>query len=219
MIVFTSDHGDYLGDHWMGEKELFHDASARIPLIIVDPSEKADATRGSINQSLTEAIDLVPTFLDFAGGEVPDHILEGYSLLPEIYDTGQTPRDFVISEYDYSARPHLRQLSKDAKSCSLTMVFDGRWKLIWVEGHRPMLYDLKTDPKEVVDLGDSKKHQAQIKRMGEMMFSWARQQHTRVAISDAQIETSRCHDDAKDGVFLGFWDETELNAWRKRQSE
>ena len=35
MIVFTSDHGDYLGDHWMGEKELFHDVSVRIPLIIV----------------------------------------------------------------------------------------------------------------------------------------------------------------------------------------
>ena len=32
MIVFTSDHGDYLGDHWMGEKELFHDASARVPV-------------------------------------------------------------------------------------------------------------------------------------------------------------------------------------------
>ena len=82
-----------------------------------------------------------------------------------------------------------------------------------------MLYDLKTDPEEVVDLGDSKKHQTQIERMREMMFSWARQQHTRVAISDAQIETSRCHDDAEDGVYLGFWDETELNAWRKSQSE
>ena len=69
------------------------------------------------------------------------------------------------------------------------MVFDGRWKFIWVEGHRPMLYDLETDPEEVVDLGDSKKHQTQIERMREMMFNWARQQHTRVAISDAQIET------------------------------
>ena len=38
MIVFTSDHGDYLGDHWMGEKDLFHDQSAKIPLIVIDPS-------------------------------------------------------------------------------------------------------------------------------------------------------------------------------------
>ena len=38
MIVFTSDHGDYLGDHWMGEKDLFHEQSAKIPLIVIDPS-------------------------------------------------------------------------------------------------------------------------------------------------------------------------------------
>ena len=37
-IIFTSDHGDYLGDHWLGEKDLFHEPSIRIPLIIVDPN-------------------------------------------------------------------------------------------------------------------------------------------------------------------------------------
>lgn len=46
MVVFTSDHGDCLGDHWMGKKELLHECSVRIPLIIVDPSAAADATRG-----------------------------------------------------------------------------------------------------------------------------------------------------------------------------
>jgi arylsulfatase A-like enzyme len=45
MIVFTSDHGDYLGDHWMGEKDLFHDQSAKIPLIVIDPSAASDHTR------------------------------------------------------------------------------------------------------------------------------------------------------------------------------
>ncbi len=39
MIIFTSDHGDYLGDHWMGEKEHFHDAATRVPLIIYDPGQ------------------------------------------------------------------------------------------------------------------------------------------------------------------------------------
>ena len=64
MIVFTSDHGDYLGDHWMGEKDLFHEQSAKIPLIVVDPSRDADATRGTVNDALVEAIDLAPTFID-----------------------------------------------------------------------------------------------------------------------------------------------------------
>ena len=47
VIVFTSDHGDYLGDHWLGEKDLFHEPSVRIPLIIADPSESAESTRGT----------------------------------------------------------------------------------------------------------------------------------------------------------------------------
>ena len=77
MIVFTSDHGDYLGDHWMGEKDLFHDQSAKIPLIVVDPSKSADRTRGTVSDALVEAIDLAPTFIEYFGGKPPDHILEG----------------------------------------------------------------------------------------------------------------------------------------------
>ncbi len=77
MIVFTSDHGDYLGDHWMGEKDLFHDQSAKIPLIVIDPSREADATRGSVSDALVEAIDLAPTFIEYFGGTPPGHILEG----------------------------------------------------------------------------------------------------------------------------------------------
>jgi hypothetical protein len=76
MIVFTSDHGDYLGDHWLGEKELFHDASSRVPLIVFDPRRAADATRGTVQRSLVEAIDLLPTFLDAVGAEIPAHIVE-----------------------------------------------------------------------------------------------------------------------------------------------
>jgi len=214
LIVFTSDHGDYLGDHWMGEKELFHDPSARIPMIIVDPSQTADATRGQVVTDLTEAIDLAPTFVEYFGGTVPDHILEGRSLLPALRGRASTPRGYVISEYDYSTRPHLRHLAANAKSCLLTMVFDGRWKMVWVEGHRPMLYDLVTDPDEFNDLGADKRHSAEITRLSAAMFDWARRQHNRVTLSDDKIDKDMCHDDAVEGVYLGFWDEEELAAWK-----
>ncbi|MGX9354701.1 sulfatase-like hydrolase/transferase [Roseobacteraceae bacterium S113] len=62
MVVFCSDHGDNMGDHWLGEKDLFFDCSARIPLIVYDPREAADATRGTASDALVEAIDLAPTF-------------------------------------------------------------------------------------------------------------------------------------------------------------
>src|SRR4029078_4555091 len=92
MIVFTLDHGAYLGDHWMGEKDLFHDQSAKIPLIIIDPSREADATRGTVSDALVEALDLAPTFIEYFGGKAPDHILEGRSLMPLLH--GGTPVDW-----------------------------------------------------------------------------------------------------------------------------
>ena len=48
MIVFTSDHGDYLGDHWMGEKDFFHEPSVKIPLIVVDPSRGRSHARNDV---------------------------------------------------------------------------------------------------------------------------------------------------------------------------
>ena len=105
MIVFTSDHGDYLGDHWMGEKDLFHEQSAKIPLIVIDPSKSADAARGTVCDALVEAIDLAPTFIDYFGGKPPDHILEGRSLMRWL--RGKAPADWrkvVFSEYDYACR-------------------------------------------------------------------------------------------------------------------
>ena len=86
LIVLTSDHGDYLGDHWLGEKDLYHEPSIRIPLIISDPSPAADATRGLARDDLVESIDLVPTFVESAGGVVSPQRMEGRSLLPLLHD-------------------------------------------------------------------------------------------------------------------------------------
>ncbi|WP_299150907.1 sulfatase/phosphatase domain-containing protein [uncultured Tateyamaria sp.] len=183
----------------------------------MDPSKDAEATRGQVITDLTEAIDLAPTFVEYFGGKVPDHILEGRSLLPSLHGKTIPPRAYAISEYDYSTRAHLRHLSPNAKSCLLTMVFDGRWKMIWVEGHRPMLFDLETDPDEFVDLGANEKYANEITRLSSAMFDWSRRQHNRVTLSDEKIDTHMCHDDAVEGVYLGFWDEDELAAWKAEQ--
>src|SRR5690606_4369219 len=82
MIVMASDHGDYLGDHWLGEKELFHEESARVPLILYDPDSAADGSRGTASKAFVESIDLAPTFVAAVDGPDLGHILEGRSLLP-----------------------------------------------------------------------------------------------------------------------------------------
>ena len=94
VIVITSDHGDYLGDHWLGEKDLFHDASVRVPMIIYDPSPDADATRGTVSDALVESIDLLPTFVEIAGGTPRDEWLEGRSLMPLL--RGDAPADAAL---------------------------------------------------------------------------------------------------------------------------
>jgi arylsulfatase A-like enzyme len=207
MIVLTSDHGDYLGDHWMGEKDLFHDPSVKVPMIVYDPSPAADATRGSTNDALVEAIDLAATFVDFAGGEVPGNILEGRSLLPLLH--GQTPpgwREFAISEYDFSGTGVAAKLGLAPRDCRLFMVTTQRWKFMHAEGgFRPMLFDLRADPDELVDLGDSTEHAEVIARMYDHLFTWARRMSQRTTISDAQIVANRGKSQRK-GILLGLFD-------------
>ena len=211
MIVFTSDHGDYLGDHWMGEKELFHDASARIPLIVVDPRAEADATRGLKSSALVEAIDVVPTILDYFGGEAVPHIIEGHSLMPLLHGQTDSLRDVAVSEYDYSMRDVRRRLGVEVKDAKLTMLFDGRWKYIFAEGFRPMLFDLQNDPDELTDLGADPAHAADCARMEQRLFAWARRTSQRTTRSDAWIATrDPSLGEAKVGILIGYRNEAEL---------
>ena len=212
LIVFTSDHGDYLGDHWLGEKDLFHDPSVRIPLIVVDPSPAADGTRGSVCDALVESIDLAPSFVEFAGGTVPAHILEGRPLQPWLH--GQPParwRAAAISEYDYSMTPAAEALGVAPIDARAFMVRDDRYKFIYAEGLRPMLFDLADDPGELVDRGDDPAYAAQCERLLGVLNRWARRQSQRTTISDAQIEARRGGSERK-GVLIGYWDEAEVPA-------
>jgi arylsulfatase A-like enzyme len=193
MIVVTSDHGDYLGDHWLGEKDLFHEPSVKIPLIIYDPRREADATRGTTCDALVESIDLAATFVEAGGGTVPGHIIEGRSLMPWL--NGETPenwRDFVISEYDYSVTPMRTALGVSADDARLFMVYDGRYKLIHAEGgFRPMLFDTLNDPDEFFDLGGQPGHETVLAGLYEKLARWGRRNAQRVTRSDEDIEAMR----------------------------
>ncbi|MEW9921581.1 sulfatase-like hydrolase/transferase [Marimonas sp. MJW-29] len=192
MIVLTSDHGDYLGDHWLGEKDLFHEPSVKVPMIVYDPRTRADATRGTTCDALVESIDLAATFVEAAGGTVPDHIIEGRSLLPWLRGERPAWRDFVISEYDYSATGQAVKLGVAPRDARLFMVYDGRFKLMHAEGgFRPMLFDLDTDPEEFHDLAKAGTHEAEIARLYEMLSRWGRRMSQRVTMSDADIDAKR----------------------------
>lgn len=214
MIVFCSDHGDFLGDHWLGEKELFHQPVVRTPLIIVDPDSRADATRGTRCQALVEAVDLAPTFLDVYGGQPLPHVMDGRSLRPWLF--GQTPcewRHIAVSESDYSFQDARIELQQRPIESWMRMAFDGRWKYVLCEGYRPMLFDLATDPDEVDDLGASTQpeHVAQRQRLHEALFEWARRPRQRVTVPDELIENTEVQARiAENGILIGYADEEDL---------
>ncbi|MDS9949019.1 MAG: alkaline phosphatase family protein, partial [Planktomarina sp.] len=215
MIVFCSDHGDNLGDHWLGEKDLFYDCSARIPLIVYDPRSDADSTRGMVTDKLVEGIDLLPTFLDAFGGNAIPHILEGRSLEPLLHGIECDWRSFCVSEYDYSTRDARRLVGVDQMDARLVMIFDGRWKLTHVENMRPMLFDLEVDPNELNDLGNNPDFKGQISRLRELHFEWARRHHNRITRPAAIVEKMT---DAKEppGVMIGYWNQKELKPSGRR---
>jgi arylsulfatase A-like enzyme len=219
LIVFTSDHGDYLGDHWMGEKDLFHEPSVKVPLIVCDPSAAADAARGTVCDALVEAIDLAPTFLEALGADPAEqsHRLEGRSLMP--YLRGEAPAKwcrFAFSEYDYSILPVAAKLGIEPRNARLFMVTDGRWKYVHAVGFRPMLYDLENDPSEFNDLGADPAYEAERQRLGAALAEWGLRLSQRTTRSEKQMAGARGKSQRK-GILIGVWDEADVapELWSK----
>lgn len=205
MIILTSDHGDYLGDHWLGEKELFHEQSVRIPMILVDPDGRADATRGTIDRRFVEAIDLVPTMVEAAGGEVASERLEGRSLLALTRGhEGEDWRDAVFAEADYSFRGVRLGLGLGASEARAFMIRTDDWKYIHYEGFRPQLFDLVGDPDEYHDLGDHQEYEEVRALLHERLFAWLRGRRTRKTISDKVVD-ARVGTAKERGFLIGVW--------------
>jgi len=202
MIVVCSDHGDYLGDHWLGEKELFHEACVRTPLVIYDPDPAADATRGTVDDRLVEAIDLAPTFVEAFGSEAPDHILEGRALLPLLRGAAPSSwRGFAVSELDYAFRPARAELGVAPDRARAWMLRGPRWKYVYYEGFRPQLFDLSTDPNEFEDRGGDPALSAVREEHADMLFEWLRARRTRITVSNSYILKRQ----RPRGLIIGEW--------------
>ena len=205
MIVFTSDHGDYLGDHWMGEKELFHEVSVRVPLIVYDPSKGADRTRGAYTSRFVEAIDLLPTFLDAHRQTLPLHRLEGRSILPLLRHADSTDwRDYVFSEIDYSFYEASDKLDIDLVDARGYMIRTDRWKYVYFKKFSPQLFDLQMDPDEFTDLGESPDHAAIRQEMQQRLFERLLDRRNRVTVTDDEVRKKRTNE-VETGIIIGRW--------------
>jgi arylsulfatase A-like enzyme len=207
LIVFTSDHGDYLGDHWLGEKDLFHEPSAKIPLIIVNPNSTADETRGSVCNEMVEAVDLLPTFVEYAGGNINHERVEGYSLMP-LLRSHTAPgdwRQYAVSEIDYSDRGPRTLLNLPPYDCRATMIRHQRWKYIHHNLFRPQLFDLQKDPQELVDLGDDPAYQKVRANMRKLLIDWRHRLKPRVGAPFDNLAGMGPERDESLGIIIGRW--------------
>ena len=152
LVLFTSDHGEMLGDHGLIQKGCrFYEGLVRVPLILAWPDT---IRRGLVSDALVELTDLAPTLLQAAGAPVPEW-MQGRSLLP-LASGGADPRrhrDAVLCEYfDALDAP-------DATRA--TMYRERRYKLVVYHGHGlGELYDLEQDPGEFDNLWDDPAHAA-----------------------------------------------------------
>lgn len=146
VVVFTSDHGFYLGERGFAGKWYPHEVSIRIPLIIADPRNHS-AQGGERVEAIALNIDMAPTLLDLAGVPVPDE-MQGASLAPLL--GGSIPadwrRDFYYEHtFDYATIPK-----------SEAIRFGHMKYLRFPEANPPIeeLYDLHSDPDEMHNLAD-----------------------------------------------------------------
>ena len=203
LVIFTADHGDHLGDHGLGEKELFYEQSVRVPFLLVDP--RAAHSRGRVERQFAQAVDVVPTILDALGLPEAPHRLEGRSLLNAA--RGQAIPDScdqAVCELDYSFRPARKALGLSVRDCFGTMIRTDRWKFVEWNGFRPQLFDLEEDPDEFRDLAHGNLHRRVVREMRERLAAWRSSLKRRTAYSDAEAE-SKWNPAAKAGVEIGLW--------------
>ena len=205
MIVFTSDHGDYLGDHWLGEKDIFHEPSVRIPMIVVDPDPAADASRGKVDPRFVEGIDVLPTFLDTLGADVPSHRIEGRSLLPLLRGDGAGWRTFAVSEAEYAVRQARTTLDIAPQDARGFMIRDEKWKYILWETFSPQLFNLSEDPDELVDLGRDAECAEIRAQLHECLFQWLRRRPIRTTMSESAVAGRTGRSKETIGVIIGEW--------------
>jgi arylsulfatase len=141
LIVFTSDHGEMLGDHHLWRKTYAYEASARVPLIAVAPGSM-NVERNVECDALIGWEDIMPTFLQAAETDQPESV-EGHSVLELLKDPSDTLRPYYHGEHAPCYHP------ENANQ----FLTDARWKYIWnpINGEE-QLFDLQADPHECADL-------------------------------------------------------------------
>ena len=175
LVVFASDHGEHLGDHWQFAKFSYFDQTFHVPLIIRDPRPSASRGRGRQVSAFTENVDVMPTILEAIGLEVP-HQCDGESLAPFL--AGDTParwRREAHFEFDFRnilGRPGSEALGLAPDQCTMYALRGERFKYVHFTAMPALFFDLQDDPAELVDRAGDPRYRDRALEYTQKMLSW-----------------------------------------------
>ena len=179
LIIFSSDHGDMLGEHGMAYKWLLYDPIVHVPLLVVDPRHPERA--GTRVDDLVSLIDLPPTFLDYAGVPVPTR-MEGQSLRKAIAGAPYPARKTVYAENNY-----------------MLMVRSEDRKLVYYIGQESgEFYNLENDPWEMENLWEAPEYREEIMQWKLHLLEW-------LASSNYHQQGARCNLEDEKGHYALRW--------------
>ena len=161
LIIFTSDHGDALGDHGLSQKWSMYDSVTRVPAIFWAPGE---VPQGKTEDGLCQLFDIGATVLDWAGAPQP-LAAQARSLMPVLNGEPWTPREQVFAE-------QAGDVSLTGASL-FTMIRDTRWKAVHIlDSEEGQLFDLRSDPTEVHNLWNDPVHAHERERLTRAALEW-----------------------------------------------
>ncbi len=173
IVVFTSEHGDMLGDHQLFAKRYMYEPSARVPLFVRVPwlSNQRTVVPGNISQ-----IDLVPTLLDLMGQPIPDH-LQGRSRVAVLRgEENLSENDVVVQQGgDVRVEPGSEDIWLLDSVKWRSIITADRWKLNLSPTDSGQLFDMNADPHELRNLIDLPEHRERVRNMAARLRAWQRE--------------------------------------------
>ena len=180
MILFACDHGDFMGDYGCVGKRSWHDASARIPLIVRQP-ERFEG--GQACDRPVSLIDVAPTFLAAAGTRINTHELQGIDLAEVV--GGACRREMIFGQHAYTWPvnlgkcrhvPRFDEPRQEIASKSSYMALNERWKYFYsAPDDREFLFDRRLDPRETRNRANIAQFAEVQKQMREATITHLRQ--------------------------------------------
>lgn len=171
LIVVTADHGEMLGDHWLLGKEGYFAAARHVPLIIRMPG----APGGIDVTHFTEAVDVMPTILDWIGAALPPQS-DGRSL--SVFCRGAAPKVWRKAAYwegDFRAPGPAgvgAALGLEPSECGFAVRRDARFQYVHFSGLPPLLFDLAEDPGCFINLAGRSDYAVAEREAAQAMLTW-----------------------------------------------